>query len=155
MEDIAVASENIEIRNEQGHVSVDKINEVPDAIKQDDKLDGYVNGVNSPTKDNIDELDIESIHISQDDNVNMGVRSSVVIHEDVQGDDIDIDVLNTQSLDDLECDPVAMIDLDSEDNGILVTSDTDKMNSIRTDTTFDDESTTPKASTFHMMVFLI
>ncbi len=96
-------------------------------------------------KNNVDELDLDSIQITQE--VEEEKRSSVVIHEDLISESSQ--QLNTQSLDDLECDTVAMIELESSEN-ILGTSDVDKMNSIKTDTTYEDE--TPKASTFQMAV---
>ena len=138
-------SENLESTCKQDDVSTDK-----SSIESFNKVNGESNSKIS-IRDNIDELDIESIQITKEQEEEKERPSSVVIHDVIDTVESHSE-LKTQSLDDLECDPVAMIDLDdSEENAILATSDTDKMNSIRTDTTFDDD--TPKASTFHMMVF--
>eukprot|EP00835_Amoeboradix_gromovi_P004522 NODE_356_length_10223_cov_0.363098.p7 type:complete len:161 gc:universal NODE_356_length_10223_cov_0.363098:1381-1863(+) len=143
----------MEFKNEEK--LVDKNMKDADNITYHDKPEVLINGsdeVNLTTQDNIDELDIETIQISQDKLADTTVekRSSVVIHEERSQSSVQI---SAQSLDDLECEPVATVELDSEENNVVLgTSDTDKMNSIRTDTTFDDE--TPKASTFHMMVIL-
>eukprot|EP00834_Sanchytrium_tribonematis_P005870 NODE_387_length_8274_cov_0.737125.p4 type:complete len:209 gc:universal NODE_387_length_8274_cov_0.737125:3321-2695(-) len=108
------------------------------------------------TRNNIDELDIESISITDDEQKSEGKRSSVVIHDEIDTDQEPPIEINAESLDDLECEPVSMIDLESEDNQVVVTaSDTEKNNSYRTDTTVDDETETPKASIFQMTVFLV
>lgn len=101
------------------------------------------NTENEPNKNNIDELDMESMSIEDKD----ASRSSVVVHEDVEN--TEITQVNTDSLDELDCDPVEMIDLESEDIQVSI-SDGDKNNSYKTDTTFDEE--TPKASTMNMQV---